>query len=397
MIEGPTRGDRRNGRAVKTCTPAVAGILIARAGLPQDIETDADAIESVPTTEGLVKGPAGRGSGDSTGQVVHVDFVHRRKLGAELDPTPWGSVEAELDEAWRQVHVPVTEPAADVYAAAEVTRLTGLSAARLRRLDREGVVAPSSESGGRRVYTFRDLVLLRTVQALLDRKVKIGVVVAAVQALRAKLPGAVQSLAELRILSDGDRVVVRSESEIYEPLTGQLLLDFEVRDLRDDVVRVLRPQQEVERKKLAMDLYAAGCDLDEDPATVDEAVNLYELALRADPTLALAYTNLGNIRYRQGSEEAAVDLYHRALDLDPAQPEALYNLGFCLLHRGQAAASIAFFEGATASNPRFADAHLYLAMAHELIGDRRGARPCWRHYLDLEPIGEWADYARQHL
>lgn len=398
VIGGFSR-DRRNGPTIKTCDPDAAGILIADAALPQDIDDDAadDAIEGQPATGGPVKGPAGRGTGDTAGQVVHVDFVRRQRLGPESERPPWGSIEAELDDAWRQVHVPVNEPAADVYSAAEVTRLTGLSSARLRRLDREGVVAPSSEAGGRRAYTFRDLVLLRTVQALLARRVKIGVVVAAVNALRAKLPSTIKTLAEVRILSDGDRVVVRSGDEVFEPLTGQLLLDFEVRELRDDVVRVLRPQLETERKKLAMDLYAAGCDLDEDPSTVDEAVNLYELALRADPTLALAYTNLGNIRYRQGSEEAAVDLYHRALDLDPAQPEALYNLGFCLLHRGQAAASIAFFEGATASNPRFADAHLYLAMAHELIGDRRGARPSWRHYLDLEPVGEWADYARQHL
>jgi len=332
--------------------------------------------------------------------VVHVDFVRRQRVtAAPADEVPWGNLEAELDEAWRQAHVPAAEPepAADIFSAAEVARLTGLSLTRLRRLDREGVVSPSSESSGRRSYTFRDLVVLRMVQELLARKIKLREVVDAVQALRGKLPKAVRSLTELRIASDGRRVVVRSGEGSYEPLTGQCLLDFEVKQLRDDVVRVLRPRREVDRRRLAFQLYKTGCDLDEDPSTLEEAADLYQRALGYDPTLSLAYTNLGNVRYRQGNEEAALDLYHRALDLDPAQPEALYNLGFCLLHRSKAAAAIPFFQAAAESNPRFADAHLYLAMAYELTGDRARARDTWRLYLDLEPVGEWADYARQHI
>lgn len=329
--------------------------------------------------------------------VVYVDFVRRRRQES-LD-VPWGNLEAELDDAWSHAHLPSPEPepAADVFSLTEVARLTGLSTSRLRRLDREGVVSPSCESSRRRAYTFRDLVLLRAVQALLEHKIKMREIVGAVQALRAKLPKSVRSLTELRIASDGDRVVVHTADGAFEPLTGQLLLDFEVKQLRDDVVRVLRPRSEVERRRFAFQMYRAACDLDEDPASYEEAIELYQRALAYDPTLALAYTNLGNIRYRQGSEDAAVDLYHRALDLDPTQPEALYNLGFCLLHRGKAAAAIPFFEAATSSNPGFSGAHLYLAMACELTGDRKKARQVWQRFLELEPAGEWADYARQHL
>lgn len=334
------------------------------------------------------------------GNVVHVDFVRRRRVADQAsEEVPWGNLEAELDEAWHQAHLPAPEPepAADVFSATEVARLTGLSTARLRRLDREGVVSPSSESSGRRAYTFRDLVVLRTVQGLLAHRVKLKDVVEAVRVLRGGLPKAVRSLTELRIASDGQRIVARGPQGSFEPLTGQLVLEFEVKQLREDVVRMLRPRREVERRRMAFQLYRTACDLDEDPGSMEEACELYQRALSFDPTLSLAYTNLGNIRYRQGNEEAAVDLYHRALDVDPAQPEALYNLGFCLLHRGNAASAIPFFEAATESNPSFANAQLYLAMAYELTGDRRLARPVWHRYLELEPSGEWADYARQHL
>ena len=71
----------------------------------------------------------------------------------------------------------------------------------------------------------------------------------AVAALQRSLPKVTRPLAELRIVSDGQRVVVRSQEGSYEPLTGQMLLDFEVKTLRDDVVRVLRPAAGKERAR----------------------------------------------------------------------------------------------------------------------------------------------------
>ena len=48
-------------------------------------------------------------------------------------------------------------------------------------------------------------------------------------------------------------------------------------------------------------------------------------------TLAIAYTNLGNIRFRRGDEVSAMHLYRRAIEVDPRQPEAHYNLGYVML------------------------------------------------------------------
>ena len=100
-------------------------------------------------------------------------------------------------------------------------------------------------------------------------------------------------------MSDGRRVIVRSQDGTsYEPLTGQLMLDLEVRSLRDDVVRVLRPTAGRERARTAYELYLRASQLDENPATMSEAARLYEEAIQIDPWLAIAYTNLGNIRFR---------------------------------------------------------------------------------------------------
>jgi tetratricopeptide (TPR) repeat protein len=289
------------------------------------------------------------------------------------------------------------EPITDMFSGTEVTRLLGFSAARLRTLDRAGVVSPSGRRRGRRAYTFGDLIALRTAQTLLARRVRLRDVTRAIAALQRSLPKVTRPLAELRVVSDGQRVVVRSQEGTFEPLTGQMLLDLEIKSLRDDVVRVLRPAAGKERSQTAYNLYVRASQLDEDPATMKDAEALYREALELDPWLAIAYTNLGNICFRKGDEVDAEKLYRRALEIDTRQPEAQYNLGYIMLERGKAVDAIPYFLGAIDADPRFADAYFNLAMAYEGIGDAVRARPCWKQYLELEPSGTWAEIARKHL
>ena len=327
-----------------------------------------------------------------TDKVIHVVFGPG---GGRVEPRA-----DRLDEkaSAAAAELPDTrEPITDLFSGTEVSRLLGLSAARLRTLDRAGIVSPSGRRRGRRAYTFSDLIALRTAQGLLARKVRLRDVTRAVAALQRSLPKVTRPLAELRVVSDGQRVVVRSQEGSYEPLTGQMVLDLEIKTLRDDVVRVLRPAAGKERSKTAYNLYVRASQLDEDPTTMKEAETLYRQALELDPWLAIAYTNLGNICFRKGEEADAEKLYHRALEIDVKQPEAQYNLGYIMLERGKAVDAIPYFLCAIEADPRFADAYFNLAMAYEGIGDAAKARPCWKHYLELEPAGTWAEIARKHL
>lgn len=292
---------------------------------------------------------------------------------------------------------PGREPVSDLFTGPEVVKLLGISTGRLRSLDRAGIVSPSGRRRGSRAYTFPDIIALRAARDLLARKVRLRDVARAVESIRSSLPKVTRPLAELRIVSDGTRVVVKSAAYSYEPITGQMVLDFDVKALRDDVVRVLRPVAGRERARMAYDLYVKASQLDEDPATLDEAEKLYLRALDLDPWLAIAYTNLGNIRFRRGEEGEAEALYRKALSLDAAQPEAQYNLGYVMLERGEPAPAITCFKGAIASDPEFADAYFNLAMAYEQAGEPARARPCWRRYLEIEPTGTWAEIAKKHL
>lgn len=290
------------------------------------------------------------------------------------------------------------EPVTDLFTRGEISRLLGVSPTRLRSLDRSGIASPSGRRRGRRAYTFQDLIALRAAQALLDKRVRLRDVSRAVGVLKKSLPKVTRPLAELRIVSDGRRVVVRQESgAAFEPLTGQMLLDFNVRSLRDDVVRVLRPTAGRERARTAYELYLRASQLDEDPSTMAEAEALYQSAIALDPWLAIAYTNLGNIYFRRGDTRAAEEHYDKALRIDDEQPEAKYNLGYVMLERGEPEQAVPLFKGALAADPKFADAHFNLAMALEQVGKSGEAREYWRSYIQLEPSGTWTEIARRHL
>ncbi|HRI65394.1 MAG TPA: tetratricopeptide repeat protein [Polyangium sp.] len=333
----------------------------------------------------------------AAGKVIHVVFGPGGGRVAEPPRPPTPVNDAHPVESLEPAPVP-REPATDVYSAAEVSRLLHLNAARLRALDKAGIVSPSGHRKGRRAYTFADLIALRAVRDLLAKRVRMRDVAKAIENLRATLPKVTRPLAELRISSDGlGGVVVKSSTGTFEPITGQMLIDFDVKTLRDDVVRMLRPMVGRDRAKTAYDHYVRGTQLDENPATMNDAEDLYRRAIELDPWLAIAYTNLGNICFRRGHIDEAEGLYRRALEIDRRQPEAQYNLGYVMLEHGYSYEAVAFFRGAIESDPRFADAYFNLAMAYEQAGERAKALPCWRKYLEIEPTGTWAEIARKHL
>lgn len=336
--------------------------------------------------------PAGKRAG---GEVIHVAFGPGGGRIQHALPVPPPPEPPPLPPP------PSTgEPVTDVFSPREVAKLLNVTVARLRNLDKSNVVSPSATRNGRRAYTFQDLIALRATHGLLEQKVRLKDVVQAIGALRRALPRVTRPLQELRIVSDGRKVVVKAEDGAFEPVSGQMVLDFRVDGLRDDVVRVLRQDAGglgSSRARSAYDLYMRASTLDEDPNSFDEAEDLYRKATELDPNLAIAYTNLGNIRFRRGDEAGAEELYRKALAIDERQPEAHYNLGYVMLERGYASRAVTYFEQAIKADPRFADAHFNLAMAYEALTDKARARVHWKRYLELEPTGTWADIARDHL
>ena len=156
-------------------------------------------------------------------------------------------------------------------------------------------------------------------------------------------------------------------------------------------------QNNTSHKQKAYSLYLQASKLDTSSETMMEAQNLYKMALTLDPKLSLAYTNLGNIRFRLNDFVGAENSYQQAVAISPDQPEALYNLGYIALDQRNYCAAWNWLKRAIASDPTFADAHFNLAMTLDHLNRHGEARVHWRRFLHLEPSGNWADVARRNV
>jgi len=333
-------------------------------------------------------------SGDESDNVIHIAFGAgggRRVVKDATGHEPTSAAPAVARE--RSI-----DPTGDLYTIDEAAKLFAIRATRLRYWERSGFLTRSGQVGRQRYYTFQDLIGLRAAKGLLDEGVALRSVRRSVEALRKSLPRVTRPLSTLRITAHGQSIVVKNDGAgAYDPTTGQLTLDFEVSELREDVVRVLRQGDAAQNRTAAYMRYLQGCRLDEDEATFDAAEQEYRAAIELDPSLANAMTNLGNLLFRRGDVASAEKLYSRALQIDADQPEAFYNLGFLQYDRGDVRGAVNNFRRALRGDPSFADAHFNLAMALEDLEQRDDARSHWQTYLTLDPSSPWAEIARRHL
>src|SRR2546426_11160062 len=112
------------------------------------------------------------------------------------------------------------------YSARDVERLVHLPRSRIRSLVEAGFVSPARGPRNAWRFSFQDLIVLRTAQALATAKVPHRRITRSVKALRRHLPDAMP-LSGLSISAVGDRVVVKEGSSRWQADSGQYLLAFD--------------------------------------------------------------------------------------------------------------------------------------------------------------------------
>jgi tetratricopeptide (TPR) repeat protein len=268
------------------------------------------------------------------------------------------------------------------FSSRDVAAIVGISESRVRYWAQTGVVGPSQKSDGRALYSFQDLVGVKAAKELLDGGLSLQRARKTLEALRAQL-GENRPLANVRVRSDGDTVVVSDNGASFEPLTGQLVMDFEVDELQGKLAAIPSALPAT-RAESAWAWFVEGGDC-EARGDDDRALIAYQKALEGDPALAAAHTNVGNLYYRRAERGEARAAYEQALALDPDQPEARYNLANLLDDVGDRAGARMEWTRVVAACPEFADAHYNLALACARDGEDDAARLHLRRYLALVP------------
>ena len=280
--------------------------------------------------------------------------------------------------------------AAEVFHTAEVARILGVPAARVRGIGRAGLCRPARH-GRVLAFSFQDLVLLRAAHGLLRADIPARRVRHALSELATQLPPD-RPLSGVRIYADGRRVVARDGGTAWQPDSGQVVFAFEVDELARAARRVVPARArgasaaphapEPAQNALAWFERALAR---EQRADVAGACQAYRRAIELDPEMADAYINLGRLQQEQGAVEEAARLYHLAIECTPDDPVAHYNLAITLEDQRHLAAAVSHYQRALAYDPDFADAHFNLGRLLDRLGRHSEAI---RHLLNYKKLTE---------
>jgi tetratricopeptide (TPR) repeat protein len=268
------------------------------------------------------------------------------------------------------------------YSTKDVAALLGLSASQVLSYVRAGFLAPVQGPRGEYYFSFQDLILLRTAKGLLASRVPRRRVRLALQNLREQLPSD-RPLTGVRISAQGHHVVVRDGRDVWNPESGQAVLDFELSELaREASTLPLRtPETKPDEPEGAEDWYERGYELEE--VAPEEAMAAYRRALEIDPGLADAHVNLGRLLHEREETDAAERHYRQALAARPDDATAAFNLGVALQDLGRLAEAAEVYERALEIDRDLADAHYNLAGLYERLGQPEAAFRHLRTYRTL--------------
>jgi protein O-GlcNAc transferase len=128
-----------------------------------------------------------------------------------------------------------------------------------------------------------------------------------------------------------------------------------------------------------------------DQGRLDEAVAAYRQAIGIKPDYALAHSNLGNALKDQGKLDEAVAAFRQAIGIKPDYAVAHYNLGNALKGQGKLDEAVTAYRQAIGIKPDYAEAHSNLGIGLSRQGKLAEAVASYQRALALKP-----DYAEAH-
>ena len=250
------------------------------------------------------------------------------------------------------------------YGVSDVEKLLRLPRSTIRALIAAGFVTPERGARNAWQFSFQDLIVLRTAQALAAANIPQRRIVRALRDLRGRLPEEMP-LSGISIGALADQVVVREGGTRWQAETGQYLLAFEGDPVGS--LRVIEPPPTTSR------IVASPPGDVLDTADSAAALRAYDAAIAADPARIDARVNKGRLLHELGRLDEAAHTYADAIRAGGHDALLFYNLGVLLDDRDQKREAMQAYEAALAEDPQMADAHYNLALLCEELEQPRDA------------------------
>jgi tetratricopeptide (TPR) repeat protein len=287
--------------------------------------------------------------------------------------------------------VPDTAPKA-TYSRAEVRRLLAITERQLKGWEQHSLIQPTE------TFAFSDLIALRALVKLRENKIPPARIRSALAAVRERIHDIEDPLKELKVLSDGKRIHVEVNGQHMEPVSGQLLFNFDRVELSRLLAFPARSTRDDSRnrRESAEKWFQRGLECEQTGA-VQEAIHSYQTAVQQDPGSAGAWLNLGTIFFNAGQLGRAESHYRKALEADSDYALAHFNVANLYDERGDYRRALVHYQHAVRINPTYADAHYNLALLYQGSGQVMEAVRHWKIYLKLDPGSSWGVIARREL
>ena len=266
------------------------------------------------------------------------------------------------------------------YSVRDVTKLLGLSRSIVSGFIAAGFVSPARGPRGEYRFSFPDLVVLRTAQALTTAKLPPARIVRSLKRLRARLPNSVP-LSGLKVEAIGDSVVVNDGSAQWRPDDGQYVLRFAVESSGGRLSFLEPATPQPARVPAQWFEEALSRERDED---IDAACKAYRNAIAEDETHLHAYINLGRCLHASGRLEEAERVYRKGLARCGPDETLLFNLAVLLEDLERLDDAVDAYRAAVERSPEMADAHYNLALLCERQGRRQEALRHLNAYRKLQ-------------
>jgi len=260
--------------------------------------------------------------------------------------------------------------------------MLGLSRSAIVRLVALGFVKPKRGPRQAYLFSFQDVVLLRTAHELRAANIPGSKITRSLRRLKDELPTEAP-LSGLRITAVGKDIVVRNRDSQWAADTGQLVMDFDVgvetKTAEPSVVRHLaaarRPVAPEPAAVSAEELFAQAETLE--TSDVAAAKRIYGKAIALAPDFMDAYLNLGAIMCEQGDCDGAVRLFTKAIERNPKEPLLYFNRAVALEDLNRFGEALKSYDLALQLDPNLADAHFNAGRLYVVLGNSQGAI---RHY-----------------
>ncbi len=325
-----------------------------------------------------------------------VEVIHETDFWQRL-----GMVEAE--QSVKRLHTP-----------AMLAHLLSVPVSVIRRWHRRGLIIPARTVHKLPYFDFTEVATARRLAELVAGGATPESIERRLDELSDFLPDVERPLAQLSVLIEGKRILLRQGEGLIEP-GGQLRIDFDALEhvenepedhsattilsfqtlstsSRSDLLFPAQVQPTPDEDPLLSEAYEA-----EDRGDLQLAVDFYHSVLARDGARADICFQLGELLYRIGQVEAARERYFMAIELDESFVEARASLGCVLAETGRRDLAVAAFMGTLQLHNDYPDVHYNLARTLDELGRHSEAEPYWHSFLELSPGSPWADEARERL